>query len=130
MIREVTQVLEPKKVQHNHGVSLKVAKAIFGVGSRELAREFGVTAPAIDKWCRTKTFNNERLRDLASFFGMPTEAFESLASRALSESVNSDAAALLEHLKANHMARGKEAQQIQRYYNKIVDLLVQIEAGQ
>ena len=130
MIREVTQALSAKKKQHDHGVSLKVAKAIFGVGSSELAREFAVTAPAIDKWTRTRTFNRDRLDALAQFFGMSTEAFESLSSRALSESVNSDAEALLNHLKENNMAHGKEAQQIQRFYNKIVDLLVQIEAKQ
>ena len=129
MLRDVTEALKPKKVEYNHGVSLKVAKAIFGIGSAELAREFGVTPSAIDKWCRTKKWNKERLQAVADFFGMWPDSFEDLANRALSESVQGDCNALIEHLVEHHPNNGKQAAQIRRYYNKIIDLLTKIEGS-
>ena len=127
MIREVTSVLRPNPVQHNHGQSLRVACAIFGVGTAQLAREFDVTASAIDKWKGTMRWNRERVEAVADFFGMTTSAFEELAHRALSESVNSDAMALSEHLREHHPDKKKQAAQIKRQYDKIIKTLREIE---
>lgn len=128
MIREVTSVLRPNPVQHNHGQSLRIACAIFGVGTAQLAREFDVTASAIDKWKNTVRFSNrERVEALADWFGMTTTAFEELAHRALSESVNCDAVALSEHLREYHPDKSKQAAQIKRQYDKIINLLREIE---
>lgn len=127
MIREVTGVLKPAKVPSNHGQSLRVACAIFGIGTAQLAREFDVTAPAVDKWKGTMRWNKERLELVADFFGMHPDAFEELAYRALSESVNCDAVALSEHLREYHPDKTKQAAQIKRQYDKIVNLLREIE---
>ena len=57
------------------------------------------------------------------------DSFEDLANRALSESVQGDCNALIEHLVEYHPNNGKEAAQIRRYYNKIIDLLTKIEGS-
>lgn len=127
MIRDVVKVAKPKKVQCDHGASLKVAKAIFGVGSSQLARDLGVSAPAIDKICRTKTVNPERLAQLAEFFGLSVGEFEALAYHALSESVLSDSKALNEYLCQHYPEHSDHTKQINRYYQKIIHLLNEIE---
>lgn len=127
MIKDITQVLSNQKVENNHGVSLKVAKAIFGVSTAEMAREFSVYPSAIDKFCKTKKFNAERLAQIAEFFGMSVDSFESLAHRALSESVASDMDSLLDHLRERHGNFSSQIKQIERHYAKIIECIQHIE---
>lgn len=127
MIKDITSALEVDKNPANHGVSLKVAKAIFGVSTAEMAREFEVSPSGIDKWAKTRKWNQERIDSVSEFFGMSPESFESLAYRALSESIQSDCDALETHLRERHPNFAKQTAQIVRHYDKIVDLLHQIE---
>lgn len=127
MIKEAVGAITSKHIQFDHGTSLKVARAIFGVGTREMAKEFGVGPSAINKWENTRKWNQERLSAVAEFFGMDQDWFESMAQRALSEAVRADQEALERHLAEFHPYKSKQMRQIMRHYDKIYALLQEVE---
>lgn len=127
MIKEAVGAITSKQIQFDHGTSLKVARAIFGVGTREMAKEFGVGPSAINKWENTRRWNAERVSSVSEFFGMTEQAFTSMAQRALSEAVSADRQALNDHLTEYHPRHSKQTKQIMRHYDKIHALLREIE---
>lgn len=127
MIRQVSGLTLTKSLDYDHGQSLKVAKAIFGLGTSQLAKEWDVRPQNVGKWMNTKNWQQDRLEMVSSFFSMSVKDFEMLAFTGLSQGAAHDCEVLVNHLRESRRGNSQQINQIERAYQKIISALEQIE---
>lgn len=129
MIRNITKVSVDDTPHYNDGQSLRVALELFGVSANEVSKALGVTPQAMVAFKRTKKFNMDRLEQLSEFFGMSVESFRTLNRRALSEAMQMDMDALVEHLVERHPGDRARIKRLANHLQKAVEIINDIEAG-